>query len=32
MVDWYLAGIVAGLGLRWWMFGSGLVERMVAVW
>ena len=32
MVDWYFAGIVAGLGLQWWMSGGGLVERMVAVW
>ena len=31
MVNWYFAGIVASLGSRWWIFGSGVVERMVAV-
>ena len=31
MVDWYFAGIVAGLGSRWWMSGGGVVERMVAM-
>ena len=28
---WYFVGIVAGLGSRWWMFGGGVVERMVDV-